>query len=609
MSRLSLDTTTAAEQTANALYQSLQLRMAAAPTANCPVEIASAYTHLCHSQSCGKCVPCRIGLGQLENLLEDVKKGNATEETLDVIERTARSIKNSADCAIGYQAAAEVLRSLVAFRPDFETHIHEGYCAAPRQGIPCVQQCPAHVDVPGYIALIADHRPTDAVKLIRKDNPFPTACAFICEHPCENECRRNLIDRSINIRGLKSYCVDQATEDIFPMEKMPKTGKKIAIIGGGPSGLTSAFYLELMGHDVTVFEKRKHLGGMLRYGIPSYRLNRDNLQRDIDLILHSGVTVHRDYDIESADAFKKLKSEYDATYIAIGAHSDKKLKIPNEDARGVMSAVDMLRGIGDGNLPDFKGKKVIVVGGGNVAMDVARSSIRLGADVTIAYRRRQEDMTALPAEVDGAIEEGCRMEELMSPVEVQTDADDNVKGLLVQPQVIGPYRKGRPSPRAAQKDPVLLEADIVVVSIGQAIDSQKFEDAGLPRQWDQLDATSETTFEGQPGVFSGGDCVTGPSTVIKAIAAGKVAAANIDEYLGFDHKVETKIDIPEPLLHDRVACGRVEIKERPISDRKDDFNDVELKMSEEEALQEASRCLRCDHFGYAAFREGRQRAW
>lgn len=236
MSRLSLDTTTAAEEAASALYHSLQLRMAAAPTASCPVEIASTYTHLCHSQSCGKCVPCRIGLGQLENLLEAVKKGDATEETLDVIERTARSIKNSADCAIGYQAAAEVLRNLIAFRPDFENHIQKGYCMAPRQGIPCVQQCPAHVDIPGYIALIADHRPTDAVKLIRKDNPFPTACAFICEHPCENQCRRNLIDRSINIRGLKSYCVDQATEDIFPMAKMAPTDKKIAIIGGAQVG-------------------------------------------------------------------------------------------------------------------------------------------------------------------------------------------------------------------------------------------------------------------------------------------------------------------------------------------------------------------------------------
>lgn len=364
-----------------------------------------------------------------------------------------------------------------------------------------------------------------------------------------------------------------------------------------------------MGHDVTVFEKRKHLGGMLRYGIPSYRLNRDHLQRDIDLILDSGVTVHRDYNIASTEDFEKMKQAYDATFIAIGAHSDKKLGIKNEDARGVMSAVEMLRGIGDYKMPDFKGKKVIVVGGGNVAMDVARSSIRLGADVTIAYRRRQEDMTALPAEVEGAIAEGCRMEELMSPVEVQVDADDNVTGLVVQPQVIGPYRKGRPSPRAAAVDPVVLDADIVVVSIGQSIESEMFEKAGLPRKWDTLAATNETTFEGHDGVFSGGDCVTGPATVIKAIAAGKVAAANIDAYLGYDHKVQTDIDIPEPLLHDRIACGRVEIKERPINARKDDFDDVELSMSDEEALQEASRCLRCDHFGYAAFREGRQQAW
>ncbi|GAF39400.1 formate dehydrogenase-O, major subunit [Agrilactobacillus composti DSM 18527 = JCM 14202] len=404
MSRLSLDTTTAAEKTAAALYQSVQLRMAVTPTSVCPVEIASAYAKLCHSQSCGKCVPCRIGLGQLGELLDEVKTGHGSEATLDLIERTARSIKNSADCAIGYQAAAEVLRDVIAFRPDFENHLEKGYCLAPHQGIPCVRECPAHVDIPGYIALIGAHRNDEAVQLIRQDNPFPTACAFVCEHPCENQCRRNIVDKSINIRGLKTYAVDNAAIDILPMPKAAPTGKKIGVIGGGPSGLTAAFYLQLMGHSVTVYEKRHHLGGMLRYGIPSYRLDRHDLQRDIDSILTTGVQVHMDYDIASVADFQKLQADNDALYIAIGAHSDKKLRIPNEDAQGVLSAVELLRGIGDHKMPDFSGKKVVVVGGGNVAMDVARSSVRLGAEkVTVAYRRRQEDMTLCPMKSKGPL--------------------------------------------------------------------------------------------------------------------------------------------------------------------------------------------------------------
>ncbi|WP_057874754.1 NAD(P)-binding protein [Loigolactobacillus rennini] len=610
MSRLTLDVPEAAEETAAALYKSVQMRMATAPTGLCPVEVASAYAKLCHSQSCGKCAPCRIGLGQLANLLDQVRQGEATDDTLDLIESSARSIKNSSDCAIGFQAAAEVLRSLVAFRPDFKSHIHQGYCQAPHQGIPCVRACPAHVDIPGYISLIAHDRSDEAVQLIRKDNPFPTACAFICEHPCENLCRRNIIDSSLNIRGLKAYCVDHEKHNLLPMAKLPATGKKVAIIGGGPSGLSAAFYLQLMGHQVTVYDQRKHLGGMLRYGIPSYRLNRKDLQRDIDVIADTGVEIHKDHPIADLAAFQQLRADNDAVYIAIGAHTDKKLRIPGEDARGVMSAVDMLRGIGDYHMPDFKGKKVVVVGGGNVAMDVVRSSVRLGAEqVTLAYRRRQADMTALPDEIAGAIAENVVIAELMSPIKVETDQTDQAKALWVQPQVIGPYRKGRPSPRPADTAPVRLEADIVVVAIGQNIDSDMFKQAGLPVEWGELQAGATTHFEDQPDVFSGGDCATGPSTAIKAIAAGKVAAANIDQYLGFDHKVKTDIDIPEPMLHDRMPCGRVEIKERIPAERSQDFDDMALPMSDEEAKQEASRCLRCDHFGYGSFRGGRENQW
>lgn len=609
MNRLSLHSQAYAEKVTEELYQNIQRRVFAAPNL-CPVEVASAFVHLCHSQSCGKCVPCRIGLGQLRTLLDEVLHGEGSDKTIDLIERTARNIKNSADCAIGFQAASEVLRCVVAFRSDFENHVANGYCLSEHQGIPCVEECPAEVDIPGYVALISDHRNSDALKVIRKDNPFPTACAYVCEHPCENKCRRNMLDRSINIRGLKEFAVENGG-DALPMQPYPKTGKTIAIIGGGPSGLTAAFYLQLMGHDTTVFEKRQQLGGMLRYGIPSYRLNRENLQRDIDLILSTGVDIKTDTDINEPSNFKRLQRDFDAIYVAIGAHAEKHLNIPGEEGRGVFSAVEMLRAIGDGKMPDFKDKRVVVVGGGNVAMDVARTSVRLGAEIVhIAYRRWQEDMTALPAEVEGAIAEGCDVMELMAPVSIETDANEDVTGIWLQPQIIGPYDKnGRPAPRKADIPKVKVDADIVIVSIGQSIDSEVFAEVGLPEKWGRLVPNQETQFDEMPKVFSGGDCVTGPATVIKAIAAGKVAAANIDQHLGFDHQIQTDVEIPAPLLHDRVPCGRVELHERAAEERKHDFKDIELPNSEEEALQEASRCLRCDHFGYGAFRGGRKQSW
>jgi len=252
------------------------------------------------------------------------------------------------------------------------------------------------VDIPGYIALVGEERYADAVTLIRKDNPFPTACALVCEHPCEARCRRNMIDDSVNIRGLKRMAVDYSVEVPNP-ENAESTGKKIAIIGGGPSGLSAAYYLQLMGHQTTVFEKRKRLGGMLVYGIPSYRLPRERLEEDIKTILDTGAEVRMETSIGSNDdeiSMNQLRDEYDAVYISIGAHTDKKIGIENEDANGVISAVEMLRNIGDNEMPNFKDKTVAVIGGGNVAMDVARSAIRLGAKkVNVVYRRRKVDMT------------------------------------------------------------------------------------------------------------------------------------------------------------------------------------------------------------------------
>ena len=463
--------------------------------------------------------------------------------------------------------------------------------------------------MPGYISLIAHGRPADAVRLIRKDNPFPTACAYICEHPCESRCRRSMVDDPINIRGLKKFAVNQAGDVPQPLCAV-HTGKKVAVIGGGPSGLSAAYYLQLMGHQATVFEKRKQLGGMLRYGIPSYRFPREELDREIKSILSTGVEAKTEVDIGKDITMEQLKADYDAIYIAIGAHTDRKAGIPGEDAGRVTSAVEMLRGIGDYEMPDFSGKKVVVIGGGNVAMDVNRSAVRLGAEkVTCVYRRRQADMTALPEEVEGALAEGVELLTMMAPVRIEADEEGNAVALWVKPQVSGAYDKGgRPSPVNSDAGEIRVPADLIVMAIGQGIESRHFEESGITVKRGNLMA-GDDAHVGDEKIFAGGDCVTGPATAIRAIAAGKVAAANIDEFLGFNHEISADVILPDPKINSVVQRGRINLTEREAHERKHDFDAIEHEMTCMQANLESSRCLHCDYFGFGNFRGGRETKW
>ena len=611
LSRLDIKSPSRAQTVVDNLYRDVERRIAASPPGLCPVDMSLSFLQLCHAQSCGKCVPCRIGLGQLSKLIATVLDGTADMSTIAIIEKTARTIVNTADCAIGRDAARLVLDGLDGFRDDYEEHIIHHRCLAGLQlPVPCVALCPAGVDVPGYMALVGEGRCADAVRLIRKDNPFPTACAYICEHPCEARCRRNMIDDAINIRGLKRYAVDHAGDVPQPV-CAPPTGKKVAIIGGGPSGLSCAYYLALMGHKVTVFEERAKLGGMLRYGIPSYRFPRHLLDAEIDSILSLGIEAHTNTTVGTDVWVEELQKDYDCLYIAIGAHQDKKVGIPGEDCKNVMSAVEMLRAIGDDVMPDFTGKQVVVIGGGNVAMDVTRSSIRLGAEkVTCVYRRRIEDMTALPDEVTGAMAEGAEIEALMAPIRIEADEDGCAAALWVQPQIIGEADKsGRPRPNKADLPERRIPADIIVVAIGQGIEIQGFEQAGVPIKRGVFVAGLSGQVGDMDNLFAGGDCVTGPATAIRAIAAGKVAAANIDVHLGFQHEIEVDVDIPSPRLNNRGPHGRINTTEREACERRCDFEDIECGLTEEGARTEASRCLRCDHFGYGIFRGGRNVKW
>ena len=612
MSRLEVKTPGQAQAVVEQLYRNMERRIAASPPGLCPVDMALNFLDLCRAQTCGKCVPCRIGLSQLSNMIREVLDGEPDLSILRRIEKTAQVIVDTADCAIGTDAANLVLMGLKGFRDDYEEHIlHHRCLGSLKNPVPCVALCPAGVDIPGYIALISEGRCGDAVRLIRKDNPFPTACAYICEHPCEARCRRNMVDDALNIRGLKRYAVDHAGD--VPQPKPAKaTGKSVAIVGGGPGGLSAAYYLALMGHKVTVYEKQKALGGMMRYGIPSYRFPREKLDAEIASILSLGIEVHTGVNVGTGLSFDELKQQYDCLYLSIGAHTDKKTGIEGEDSLGVVSAVELLRHIGDNEMPDFAGQNVVVIGGGNVAMDVTRSALRLGAEkVTCVYRRRQEDMTAQAEEVEGAIAEGAEVLTLQAPLRIEADENGHVSALWTQPQIIGEMDKaGRPRPNTAAVEPLRIPADTIIVAIGQGIETRGLEQTGIKIQrGGALLADSSTQLPDMVGVFAGGDCVTGPATVIRAIAAGKAAAANIDEYLGFNHEIESEVKVPTPRCADLRPRGRVNATEREAGERKGDFQCIECGMTDQEAGQESSRCLRCDHFGYGIFKGGRVEKW
>ena len=608
MSKLKVLPTSNTDTKIGGYVERFDRRVDATPPGQCPLTVQVALLDAGCQQTCGKCVPCRDGLPQLRKMLAEIAACQADASVLEAAKVLATMIRDTSDCAIGYQAAQDVLDGMETFAAEYASHVENHSCQEEvGQTVPCESLCPAHVNVPGYIALVGQGDYSGAIQMIRKDNPFPTACAFVCEHPCELRCRRTLIDAPVNIRGIKKFAVDQ-----FPADKAPvpargvDTGRSIAVIGGGPSGLTCAYFLALMGHKVTLFEEKAQLGGMMRYGIPAYRFPRERLDEDIRAILSVGNIDVRLNAAIGTQEMERICATYDAAYVAIGAHVGNSIRLDHEDAPGVSFAVDMLRAIGDGQYPDYTGKKVAIIGGGNVAMDCCRTAIRCGAaEVNCIYRRRLEDMTALPAEVESAMQEGVEMLTLQSPVGIELDESGHCCAVVTQPQRIGAVRGGRPAPVNANKPQNRIEADIVLIASGQGIVSGPFEEFGMEANRGRFVANEYLEAAGCENIFVGGDCQTGPATVIRAIGAGKVAARNIDEFLGYHHTLNCDVEAPQPKPNDRTAYGRVNIAERPARQRRADFDAVEEEMSLEEAQQECGRCLRCDHYGCGITNEGR----
>ncbi len=589
-------------------------RMTSYPPGMCPLVMYRSILQMSMNQSCGKCVPCRDGLVEAERMLRDILNGDATEDTPEKLRKLCVMISESSDCAVGVVAANTVLHSLTEFADEYESHIKKKRCVDDsRQTVPCMTLCPAHVDVPGYVALVKNGDYAGAINIIRDRNPFPTACAMVCEHPCEKKCRRSIIDQPINIRGLKKYAVDQITADQVktPPANVP-TGKTIGIVGGGPAGLTAAYFLALMGHKCVVYDEHEKLGGMLRYGIPEYRLPKARLDEDIrailsagDIEVKTGVKVGRDISVQ------ELRDKYDAVYLGLGAQLGNRMPVENVNAKNVIPAADFLQAVARGEKIDLSGKKVALIGGGNVAMDAARTALRLKAATVRVFTRKRDDYTALQSEIESASEEGVRFRTLVSFLNLEQDKEDpeKVSALWLQPEIVGEYDEfGLVKTEHSSAYPYRVECDYLILGVGQRCDVEAFDQAGIPTERGRILADESCAIRGVDGVFSGGDCVTGPSTAINAIAAGQVAAHNIDEYLGYHHKIICEAEAPLAKPNRCIPTGRAEIEERDPFERREDFEHVEIPMTPEEASREAGRCLRCDHFGCGAM-EGGRCAW
>ena len=542
-------------------------------------------------------------------ILERICDGDGEEGDIEKLINLGIQIRETSLCGLGQSAPNPVLSTIRFFRHEYEAHIKEKRCeAGVCHGLvrsPCQSSCPAHVDVPGFVSLISEKRYAEALRLHRERNPFAAVCARVCFHVCEDKCRRKGMDEAVSIRAIKRFMVDQEIMIQLPevRENADNAKKKIAIIGAGPAGLTCAYFLARLGYRPEVFEASPRPGGMLVQTIPSYRLPRETIAREIRMIENLGVYIETDKKLGRDYTLKSLRDQgYDAVFVAVGASRGVGLKMPGSDAPGVMTAMDFLRMYNlRGSVPIAK--RVIIIGGGNAAVDAARSAIRLGADkAIIIYRRTQEEMPAYFEEIDEALQEGIEMLPLTNPVEIVVE-NNKIIGVTCNKMKLGPFDHSGRRKAVVDKDTFFVEGTQVIMAIGQDVaDIAKTDDIDL--QVDKYGLVITNPITGQsstPWVFSGGDCMatSADRTVIEAVAGGERAAVGIDEYLtGENHafwREERKIDTYFDPNADPVPYPRARMDLLPLERRKFNFNEVEQPWSEAEAIRQAKRCLRCDY--------------
>jgi heterodisulfide reductase subunit A-like polyferredoxin len=475
-----------------------------------------------------------------------------------------------------------------------------------RAGVaPCSDKCPAGLSAQGYVALIRAEKFKEAVDLIRRTIPLPSVCGRICHHPCEESCNRTDVDDPVAIAGLKAFVGDyvrQRGEDVpIPIEEERK--EKVAVVGAGPAGLAAAYRLALKGFKVKMFESTSKPGGMLWWGIPDYRLPKDVLTAEVDYLLAHGVEIEYDKTVGKDLALEDLKKEYDAVFLAIGAHKSLKLGVPGEDLEGVVHGVDFLHRVADKETVKI-GKKVAVIGGGNAAMDAARTALRMGSDVTVIYRRTKDEMPAIVAEIKGAEEEGVKFEFLASPVKIQGKGGKITAIECIRMKLGEPDQSGRPRPVPVEGSEFTVEVDTVIPAVSQAPDLDAFGSKDLAvTKWKTLEVNPGNLSTNIPGVFAGGDAVSGPASAVEAFAAGNKAARYIEKLLNGEsiepepeeksEHVITLEDIKARMEGEITKSERVLRQHIPDDKRRTSFEEVEKVFTKEEALKEAARCVSC----------------
>ena len=578
----------------------------------CAIDMARFFMDFCQDESCGKCTPCREGTKRMLEILTNITLGKGKEGDIELLEEMAIIIKDASLCGLGQTAPNPVLSTIRYFRKEYEDHILRHRCEAAVCSAlfksPCQHTCPIGMDIPSYIALIREGQLEDAYKILLRTNPFPSVCGRVCDHKCQSKCRRGKMDEPIAIKFLKRFITDNTPRP--KIEAAPVTREeKIAVVGAGPTGLTAARDLALRGYKVTVFEELSEAGGMLRWAIPAYRLPRPIIAKEIAGIRALGVEIRCNTRVGRDVSFAKINQDFDYICLVPGAHNSQKMGVPGEELSGVYGGVEFLRDFNTHENAWMKGEKtlgskVAVVGGGNSAIDAARCAVRLGADVTILYRRERKDMPAAVEEIIAAEEEGIRIEFLVAPVSI-IEKNGRVSGITCRRMKLGEFdRSGRKKPIPCEGSEYTLDVDAVIAAVGQVPDlSFVPKESGVSvNKWNCFDlaegSASQTT---NLKFYAGGDAVTGPDTVIGAIAAGHQAAKDIDGAIrarnreaAYEEPAEEKIVIPFVLDEENPEAPQAKMPEVHGDERKHSFIEVELGFTQEEAGKEAARCLRCD---------------
>lgn len=570
----------------------------------CMVDTARFYMDFIQEESCGKCTACRIGTKRMLEILERITTGRGMDGDIEVLQELGSIIKDSAMCGLGQTAPNPVLSTIRFFRNEYEEHIYAKHCrasiCADMFSSPCENTCPAGINIPGYMSLIATGDYVGAARIMMRDNPFPGICGRVCTHPCEYHCRRATVDEAMNICELKRFATDWAYNLGFPSDEDLKPSasldKKVAIVGGGPAGLTCGYYLARLGYKVDVYEAERRAGGIMFYGIPDYRLPTEIVEREVGNIERAGVNIILNTKVGEDISFDEIKANYDSIFIGIGAQRALRMGLPGEDQEGIYHGLEFLRRVFSDNDLDFTGKKVAVIGGGNTALDAARTAVRIGADkVVILYRRERKDMPADPAEIRSAEEEGIEIRVLTNPSEFLGEGG-KLKALKIVEQRLGEYdSSGRQSPVPTEHSYV-EEFDVAIPSISQEPETEFVKDE-LSLTGGKIDVnpfTNETTEE---GIFAGGDVHRGPEDIVNAVYDGKLAASRIDKYLGGTGELKKGFDQPITDYHiegEIIPHNRFLTREIDADTAIESFIERNLGMHELDARAEASRCLRCD---------------